>query len=226
MAKNINFDSGRENNNKNNSNKTKGNCINSNEGNSNSNNNNNSSSKENNMSSSSINSKINIENNNSKENNINNNVGDNSTNSKQKQASNNNNSVSNNSNNSSSKENNIDSSNINSKTRKTAFIMGDSMVKKTDGYLLTSSINHIYIVKVRPFLSAKTIDMVNYIKPTQIDFNPDVYLLHVGTNDLSSNKSPEQISLDILNLANTLKLDNNTVIVSSIVPRDDENKKK
>ena len=227
MANNINFDSGNENN-KNNGNKNKGNCINSNEGNSNSNNNNNSSSKENNMSSSNINSKINIKNinNNSKENNMNSNGGDNSTNSKQKQASNNNNSISNNNNNSSSKENNINSSNINSKTRKTAFIIGDSMVKKIDGYLLTSSINHRYIVKVRPFLSAKTIDMVDYIKPTQRDFNPDVYLLHVGTNDLSSNKSPEQISLDILNLANSLKLDNNTVIVSSIVPRDDENKKK
>ena len=224
MANNINFDSGSENN-KNNGNKNKGNCINSNEGNSNSNNNNNSSSKENNMSSSNINSKINIKNinNNSKENNMNSNGGDNSTNSKQKQASNNNNSISNNNNNSSSKENNINSSNINSKTRKTAFIIGDSMVKKIDGYLLTSSINHRYIVKVRPFLSAKTIDMVDYIKPTQRDFNPDVYLLHVGTNDLSSNKSPEQISLDILNLANSLKLDNNTVIVSSIVPRDDEN---
>ena len=224
MTNNINFDSGSENNNKNNGNKNKGNCINSNEGNSNSNNNNNSSSKENNMSRSNINSKINIKNinNNSKENNISSNGGDNRTNSKQKQASNN--SISNNNNNSSSKENNINSSNINGETRKTAFIIGDSMVKKIDGYLLTSSINHRYIVKVRPFLSAKTIDMVDYIKPTQRDFNPDVYLLHVGTNDLSSNKSPEQISLDILNLANSLKLDNNTVIVSGIVPRDDENK--
>ena len=55
------------------------------------------------------------------------------------------------------------------------------MVKKIDGYLLTSSINHRYILKVRPFLSAKTIDMVDYIKPTQRDFNPDIYLLHVGT---------------------------------------------
>ena len=225
MANTINFDSGNENN-KNNSNKNKGNYINSNEG--NNNNNNNSSSKERNMSSSNINSKINIKNinDNSKENNMNSNGGDNSTNSKQKQASNNTNSIINNNNNGNSKENNISSSNINSKTRKTAFIIGDSMVKKIDGYLLTSSINHRYIVKVRPFLSAKTIDMVDYIKPTQRDFNPDVYLLHVGTNDLSSNKSPEQISLDILNLANSLKLDNNTVIVSSIVPRDDENKKK
>ena len=228
MVNNINFNSGNESNNKNNFNKNKGNCVDSNEGNSNSNNNNNSNRKENNRNSSNINSKINIKNinNNSKENNINSNGGDNSTNSKQKQASNNNNSISNNNNNSSSKENNINSSNINSKTRKTAFIIGDSMVKKIDGYLLTSSINHRYIVKVRPFLSAKTIDMVDYIKPTQRDFNPDVYLLHVGTNDLSSNKSPEQISLDILNLANSLKLDNSTVIVSSIVPRDDENKKK
>ena len=69
-------------------------------------------------------------------------------------------------------------------------------------------------------------DMVDYIKPTHRDFNPDIYLLDVGTNNLSSNKTPEQISLDILNLANSLKLDNSTVIVSSIVPRDDENKKK
>ena len=68
--------------------------------------------------------------------------------------------------------------------------------------------------------------MVDYVKPTQRDFSPDVCLLHVGKNDLSSNKSPEQISLDILNLANSLKLDNNTVIVSRIVPHDDENKEK
>ena len=198
MTNNINSNSGNENNNKNNSNNNKGNCINSNGSNSNSDSNNNSSSKENNINSSNINSKINTNNinNNSKENNINSNGGDITNTNKQEQ------------------------------TRKTAFIIGDSMVKKNDGYLLTSSVNHKYIVQVRPFLSAKTIDMLDYIKPTKRDFNPDVCLLHVGTNDLSSNKSPEQISMDILNLANSLKLDNNTVIVSSIVPRDDENKKK
>ena len=92
------------------------------------------------------------------------------------------------------------------------------MVKKIDGYLLTSSTNHKYIVKVRPFLSAKTFDMVDYIKPTQ-----RFQSRHVGTNDVTSNKSPEQISLDMLNLANSLKLDNKIVIVSSIVPRNDEN---
>ena len=97
------------------------------------------------------------------------------------------------------------------------------MVKKIDGYLLTSSVNHKYIVKVRSFLLAKMTAMLDYIKPTQRDFNPDIYLLHVGTSNLSSNKSPEQISLDILNLANSLKLHNSTVIVSSIVPCNNEN---
>ena len=124
-----------------------------------------------------------------------------------------------------SKENNINSSNINSETRKTAFIIGDSMVKKIDLYLFTSSINHKYIVKIRPFFLAKTIGIVDYIKPTQRDFKPDLYLLHVGTKDPSSDKSSEQISQDISNLANSLKLDNITVTVSRIVHRDDENKK-
>ena len=197
LAKKSTMDSGNENNNKKNSDNRKGNCNNSNESNSNSNNNN-SCSKESNINSSNINNKINTNNinSNSKENDINSNGADNTNTNKQKQ------------------------------TRKTAFIIGDSMVKKIDAYLLSSSVNHKYIVKVRPFLSAKTIDMLDYIKPTKRDFNPDVCLLHVGTNELSSNKSSEQISMDILNLANSLKLDNNTVIVSSIVPRDDENKKK
>ena len=64
--------------------------------------------------------------------------------------------------------------------------------------------------------------MIDYIKATQTDFNSDLYLLYVGTNNLSSNISPEQISLDILNLVNSLKLDHNTIIFSIIVPRDDE----
>ena len=44
------------------------------------------------------------------------------------------------------------------------------MTKKADGYLLTNSIKHKYLVKVRPFLAAKTVDMFHYVKPTQRDF--------------------------------------------------------
>ena len=45
------------------------------------------------------------------------------------------------------------------KLKGTVFIVGDCMIKKFDGYLLTNSINHKFLVKVRPFTIAKTINM-------------------------------------------------------------------
>ena len=68
------------------------------------------------------------------------------------------------------------------------------MVQDVDGYLLTGSINRKFIVKVRAFSSAKTTDMKDYTKPTKRDFNPDLYILHVGINDLSLDDTPEVIS--------------------------------
>ena len=67
-----------------------------------------------------------------------------------------------------------------------AFIVGDSMIKRIDGFLFTSSVNHKYIVKVRPFVIARTDDMYDHIKPTQRNFQPNVYIPHVGTDDLPS----------------------------------------
>ena len=52
------------------------------------------------------------------------------------------------------------------KSKPTVFIVGDSMIKKVDGYLLTNSLKHQYLVKTRPFSTAKTIDMYDYIKLT------------------------------------------------------------
>ena len=66
--------------------------------------------------------------------------------------------------------------------------------KKIDGYLLTGSINHKYIVKKRSFVTAKTDDMYDHIKPTQRNFQPIVYISHIGTNDLPTNMTPEEIS--------------------------------
>ena len=52
------------------------------------------------------------------------------------------------------------------KSKDTVFIVGDSMIKKIDGYLLTKSISHKFLVKVRPFTTAKTIDMYDHLIPT------------------------------------------------------------
>ena len=91
------------------------------------------------------------------------------------------------------------------------------MIKKVEGYLLTSSQKDQYLVKTRPFSTSKAIYIYDSIKPTQRDFKPEMFVLHVGTNDLPLNKSPKEISEDILTLAESMKTENNKNIVSSIV---------
>ena len=68
--------------------------------------------------------------------------------------------------------------------------------------------------------------MYDYIKPTQRDFKPEMFILHVGTNDLPLNKSPKEISEDIVTLAESMKTENNKIIVSSIVCRADSFREK
>ena len=67
--------------------------------------------------------------------------------------------------------------------------------------------------------------MNDYIKPTQRDFKTEIFVLHVATNDLSLNKSPKEISEDIVTLAESMKVENK-VIISSIVYRADSFREK
>ena len=64
------------------------------------------------------------------------------------------------------------------------FIVGDSMVKKLNDYLLTKKIKHRGIVKERPFTTAKVNCMQDHVKPTIRDINLKQIILRVGTNDL------------------------------------------
>ena len=95
------------------------------------------------------------------------------------------------------------------------------MIKKIDGYFLTSSINHKYLVKVRPFLAAKSVDMLDYVKPIQRDLDPETYVTHIRTNDLTNDKTPDEILSEILRLIKELNTDKNKIVVSTIVPRSD-----
>ena len=100
------------------------------------------------------------------------------------------------------------------------------MIKKIDEYLLTSSLKHQYFVKKRLFSIAKTIDMHDYLKPIERDFKPEIFVLHVGTNGFPLNKSPKEISEDIVTLAELMKAENNKIMISSIVCRADSFKEK
>ena len=53
-------------------------------------------------------------------------------------------------------------------------------------------------------------------------FDPNLVIIHVGTNDLRSAKDPNQIANGIINLATEVKRENNEVILSSIITRTDK----
>ena len=64
--------------------------------------------------------------------------------------------------------------------------------------------------------------MKDYTKPCTREENPDHIILHVGTNDLSSDNSPERVGKSIVDLAKNLFHDNRKVTISDIIRRNDE----
>ena len=107
-----------------------------------------------------------------------------------------------------------------------AFIIGNSMVKDIDGYLLTGSIKIKFIGQVRPYSSSETVDMQDYVKPTKRDFDPFLYILHDGTNDLWLEVTLEAISKRIIATAESLIKEHNEVVISNIAARGDDLKEK
>ena len=91
------------------------------------------------------------------------------------------------------------------KSKEAVFIVGDCMIKKIDRDLLTKSMNHKFLVKVRPFKTAKTIDMYDHMKPILRDFNPSLFIIYLGTNNLPLNKTRNEIAEEFVNLAESVK---------------------
>ena len=75
-------------------------------------------------------------------------------------------------------------------------------------------------VVVKHFSGAKIAGMNQYKKPTQ-EKSPAEIIIHVGKNDLSSDKEPKDIANDIIQLAKSVKTGANKVAVSIILPRKD-----
>ena len=155
-------------------------------------------------------------NNNNNKNKYNNNNGNNNNNNN-----NNNNEISSCNKNSTINKDNVISPSPSKISKETVFILGDSIVKKLNGFLLTRKVKHECLVKVRPFSSAKVRCMHDHVKPTIRDVNSGHVILHCGTNDLNSERTISQIARSIIELALSLKSKDNKISVSLIVPRND-----
>ena len=48
-------------------------------------------------------------------------------------------------------------------------------------------------MKVRPFLAGTSVNMFGYVKTIQRDLNPEACVIHIGTNYLTTDKTPNKI---------------------------------
>ena len=108
--------------------------------------------------------------------------------------------------------------------KKKTLIVGDSIVKRIDGWHLNKRMTST--VSVRSVPGATTKGMINHVKGCLDNKSPDFNTLHHGTNDLNGNSRSGEIPDKVLNLTASIKTSKNQVFVSGIVIRKDKLSKK
>ena len=104
------------------------------------------------------------------------------------------------------------------KTQKLIIILGDVMVKHINGWEISKRLQSDCKVYVKQFSGARTKCMKDYMKHSLRE-NSDHFIIHVGTNDLNTERSPELIAKSIVDLATTLKGNSRDVSASNIIVR-------
>ena len=92
------------------------------------------------------------------------------------------------------------------------------MVKHLNGWEISKKLNANCKVFAKTFSGAKTTSMHDYVKPS-VRSSPDHFILHAGTNDLLSDKSPEEIARSIIDLATSIKNEKHDVSMFNIIIR-------
>ena len=98
-------------------------------------------------------------------------------------------------------------------------IIGDSMLKALNPSKLRRSTGKK--ISVKTFPGATTSDMNHYVKPT-LDRNPELLVLHVGTNNVQR-KEPQEIANEVESLCRSIVRNGMTrIALSEIIQRQDE----
>ena len=107
---------------------------------------------------------------------------------------------------------------------KRIYILGDSMIKNLKGWEMSKKLKNANVYE-KHFAVAKVRCMKDHIKPS-LRKKPDHIVLHVGTNDLVSDRPPDLIAKSIVDVASSRKNENHDVAVSNIIARADLFKEK
>ena len=113
-----------------------------------------------------------------------------------------------------------------SSNQRTIAILGDSMLKDVDPFEMRKKLKNKRDKVYRHNFNGATIHAMKHHAVPVMEFNPDIAILHVGTNSLRGDTSEEQIATDIVKLATSMKTDKNQILVSSILSRRDQLKGK
>ena len=108
--------------------------------------------------------------------------------------------------------------------KKNVIILGDSVIKHVNGYDIARKLDKCKVF-VKSFSGAKVRCLKDHVKPS-LRKNMDHFALHMGTNDLNSDRSLELIAKSITDVGSSLKNDSFDVSISSIVVRNDKFKEK
>ena len=107
---------------------------------------------------------------------------------------------------------------------KIIYVLGDSMIKNLKGWEMSKKFKNANVY-VKHFAGAKVRYMKDHIK-SSLREKPNHTVLHVGTNDLVSDRPPDLIAKSIVNVASSMKNENHDVTVSNIIARADLFKEK
>ena len=118
----------------------------------------------------------------------------------------------------------ISTNNRGHEEKKSAIILEDSVIKHVNTYDTAENVNKCKVFAKR-FSGAKVRCLKDHMKPSLCE-NPNHFVLHIGKNDLNSNKSLELIAKSITDVGSSLKNDSHDVSISSIVVTNDKFKEK
>ena len=99
------------------------------------------------------------------------------------------------------------------KNEKSIFVIGNSVVKHLNGWEMSQKLNSDCKMFDKTFLGVKITCMNDYVI-TLVRSSPDHFILRVGTNDLSSDESPEERARSIIFLSTSIKGKKHDVSIS------------
>ena len=101
------------------------------------------------------------------------------------------------------------------KIKKKVIILGDSVIKHVNVCDIARGLDKSKVF-VKRFSGAKVRYLKDHMKPS-LRKNPHHFVLHIGTNDLNSDRSPKLIAKSITDVASSLKNDSHDVSISRVL---------